>query len=127
MGDSSGKSVPKQLLPAAYKSATCLIDGFLDKNPAFATKSRAVNPAGRCTSGSAGPAPECKKAPTGARIGGKDGWNWEKVSDAHPAQAEWSACPIPGVEESAWYGACIDGRTTPDPVSSCGDLCASTE
>ena len=152
--DSSGRSVPKQLLPAAYKSGTCLIDDFLDKNPEFAAKARTVNPAGRCT-GSGGKtrtpavhAPQhsvcsdplvhgkrvecrvgravqaCKASPTGARVGGKEAWHWDKISDDHPAKAEWFACPIPGVEESKWSGACIDGRT--DPVSKFDSICTSS-
>ena len=141
--DSSGRSVPKQLLPDAYKSGTCLIDGFLDKTPEFATKQRTVNPAGRCTgSGGKTQTPTvrtsqyravtklladgehcdnrvgrvvqaCKKSPTGARIGGKEAWHWDKISAEHPAKAEWFACPIPGVEEVGWSGGCIDGRTNP--------------
>ena len=128
--DSSGRSVPKQLLPEAYKSGTCLIDSFLDKNPEFATKARTVNPSGRCTSSAGGQQRtpvECKTSPTGARVGGKEGWYWDKIQDDHPAKAEWVACPIPGVQESVWSGGCVDGRMNPDPVSSCGDLCASTE
>ena len=70
---------------------------------------------------------ECKTPPTGARVGGKEGWYWDKIQDHHPAKDEWVACPIPGVQESVWSSGCVDGRMNPDPVSSCGDLCASTE
>jgi hypothetical protein len=67
------------------------IDGYLDRKPEFAGKPRTINPGGRCTKGAGGKPQtpsECKKAPTGARVGGKEGWNWEKISSEHPMKAQ---------------------------------------
>lgn len=149
--DSSGKSVPKELLPAAYKTATCTIDAHLDKNAAWESKPRTINPSGRCTTGAKARTPkECAKSPTGARVGGKDvsslallptttgfpdvpewlvvcqGWHWDRVSDVHPSSATWFACPVPG-NSGADGHACITDRKDPDTVTSCGGLCSETE
>ena len=122
--DSSGRSVPKDLLPAEYKKSSCTIDAWLGKNPAYGDLPRTVNSEGRCATSA--PSKKCAKALDGRRLGGAEGWSWALVAHKHPNTAEWSACAVPGYPD-ATGGGCVNGRTNPDPTSSCGELCAETE
>ena len=123
--DASGASVPHQLLPAEYKKDSCLIDGWLSEHAEFEAAPRTVNPSGRCAS--SGPSRECSKAPDGKRVGSTEGWSHKRIGDKNPQSSDWSSCPIPGFPEDAAFGGCVNGRTEPDPASSCGSLCMATE